>query len=76
MTITILKGLPDPLRAAAAELYWDAFGDKLGRVMGPKAKAVAFLQSAIQGDHALIALSEKGKLLGLVGFKTDRKSVV
>lgn len=70
MTVTICLGLPDSLRHDAAELYWQAFGSKLTRVMGPKHKAIAFLQQAFRSDHAILALSEHGKLLGLIGFKT------
>lgn len=70
MTVVLRQGLPDRLRAEAAELYWDAFGGKLARVMGPRAKAVAFLQKALRADHVISALSDNGDLLGLVGFKT------
>jgi ribosomal protein S18 acetylase RimI-like enzyme len=70
MTVTLHHGLPDRFRAAAAELYWDAFGGKLTRVMGPKRKALAFLQRALRSDHVIIAQSDNDDLLGLVGFKT------
>lgn len=70
MTVTLRHGLPDNLRAQAAALYWDAFGDKLGRVMGPQPKAIAFLYRALSSDHVIVALSDQGKLLGMVGFKT------
>ena len=71
---TIAKGLPPSLRADAAALYWQAFGGKLGRVMGPDAKAQAFLQRVIRGDHAFVALDDDGALLGLVGFKSPQGS--
>lgn len=74
MTVTLHHGLPDALRAQAAALYWDAFGDKLGRVMGPKPKAIAFLRLALSQDHAIVALSNQGELLGMVGFKTYQGS--
>ena len=32
------------------------FGGKLGRVMGPEAKALAYLERVIQADHVIIAL--------------------
>ena len=70
MTVRILRGLPRELREAAAELYWQAFGGKLGMVMGPEDRALRFLCRAIRGDHAIIALSDEGELLGLAGFKT------
>jgi ribosomal protein S18 acetylase RimI-like enzyme len=70
VTVTLHHGLPDALRAQAAVLYWDAFGGKLGRVMGPSPKAIAFLQRALRSDHVILALSDQGALLGMVGFKT------
>lgn len=67
-------GLPEPLREAAARLYWQAFGAKLGRVMGPEARALAWLRGAIMADHALVALSPDGALLGLAGFRSPAGS--
>lgn len=74
MTIRIVKGLPHQLRPRAAQLYWDAFGGKLGRVMGPEPLALRFLERAIQSDHAFVALDENGSLLGLAGFKSPKGS--
>lgn len=73
MTVRILRGLPDVLRAEAVRLYWQAFGGKLGAVMGPEARALAFLDRAIRGDHAFVAI-EDGRLRGMVGFKTPQGS--
>ncbi|QCO56266.1 GNAT family N-acetyltransferase [Pseudorhodobacter turbinis] len=70
MSVTLCHGLPDHLRDQAAELYWDAFGSKLGRVMGPRHKAIAFLLKSMRADHAICALSQSGALLGLVAFKS------
>ncbi len=69
MGMTVQLGLPENLRAQAAALYWQAFGQKLGRVMGPDARALRYLHRVIRPDHAIVAL-EDGQLLGLVGFKT------
>lgn len=68
--VTLQLGLPARLREDAARLYWQAFGGKLGRVMGPDAKALRFLQRVIRDDQVFIALDEHGQLLGLAGFKT------
>lgn len=67
-------GLPANLRAEAAQLYWQAFGSKLGLVMGPEAKALAYLHRVIRADHAIVAISDSGRLLGLAGFKTPQGS--
>ncbi len=63
-------GLPDHLRARAAEIYWQAFGGKLGAVLGPQKRALVFLDRAMNRDHVIVALDEDGRLVGLAGFKT------
>lgn len=73
MSVQIARGLPDALRAEAVRLYWQAFGGKLGTVMGPERKALAFLDRSIRADHAFVAI-EDGRLLGMVGFKTPQGS--
>jgi ribosomal protein S18 acetylase RimI-like enzyme len=72
--ITVSLGLPPSLRDQAAVIYWQAFGGKLGRVMGPDARAHAFLARVMRADHALVARDEAGALLGLAGFKTPQGS--
>ena len=72
--ITVSLGLPPSLRDQAAAIYWQAFGGKLGRVMGPDARAHAFLARVMRADHALVARDETGALLGLAGFKTPQGS--
>lgn len=74
MRVTIRQGLPEHLRPDAAALYWQAFGGKLGRVMGPRPRALRFLQRVIRADHALVAQDAEGQLLGLAGFKTPAGS--
>lgn len=71
---TLQMGLPAKLRQDAARLYWQAFGSKLGLVMGPEPRALAYLARVIRADHAIIAVSKDGALLGLAGFKTPQGS--
>ena len=71
---TLSHGLPNSLRPDAAQLYWHAFGPKLGRVLGPDRRALAFLENVIRADHVLIATAQDGSLLGLAGFKTPKGS--
>ena len=68
--ITIFPGIPTDQRRTAAALYWQAFGAKLGRVMGPDARARAFFEASMDGEFALSALGADGTLLGIAGFKT------
>lgn len=67
---TIRQGLPPALRPDAARLYWQAFGGKLGQVLGPDDLALRFLTRVIREDHCCVALSPSGDLLGLAGFKS------
>lgn len=66
-------GIPAELLPQAAALYWQAFGSKLGRVMGPDALALRYLQRVIRPEHAFIARQD-GQLLGLAGFKSPEGS--
>ncbi len=72
MTPQILLGLPAPLVPEATALYWQAFGAKLGRVMGPEPRALAYLARVMRPDRCLCALDDRGALLGLAGFKTPQ----
>ena len=74
MGVTIFSGLHAHLRRDAARLYWEAFGGKLGRVLGPDAQAMAFFERVIRTEHCLAALDETGVLIGLAGFKTTSGS--
>ena len=70
--VTLQLGLPEPLRADAARLYWQAFGGKLGLVLGPEPRAMRFLMRVIRADQVIIALGPQGQLLGIAGFKTPK----
>jgi ribosomal protein S18 acetylase RimI-like enzyme len=68
--VRITKGIPPRDRAAATALYWEAFGAKLGRVMGPSHKAQEFVERVLDPTHAICAHDGNGILLGVAGFKT------
>lgn len=70
-SVTIRRGFAPEHRGEAAELFWNAFSGKLGKVLGPGDKALAFLEKTLNPDFAFAALSEDGKLLGLAGYKTS-----
>ena len=72
---TIRVGIAPSDRAAAAELFWDAFRGKLGKVMGPDQRALGFLRATMNGDYALSAVAADGTLLGIAGFKTSKGSL-
>ncbi|OCX66981.1 hypothetical protein BFP70_03385 [Thioclava sp. SK-1] len=60
----------------AARLYWLAFGSKLGRVLGPTAKALRFVDLAMTPTHAFSALDAQGRLIGIAGYRTAKASFV
>jgi ribosomal protein S18 acetylase RimI-like enzyme len=72
----ITKGFPDSDRPRIAALYWEAFGMKLGRTMGPKPKALRFFEAVLHAPHALCARDADGTLLGVAGFKTHQGALV
>ena len=72
----ISTGFEDHERAQIAQMYWVAFGQKLGRVMGPERRACAFIQDVLDPTHAMCARDADGKLLGIVGFKTCEAALV
>lgn len=72
----IRQGLPAALADQAAGLYWQAFGAKLGAVLGPHDRALAFIARVMRRDHAICALSPNDELLGVAGFKTHEGAFV
>lgn len=74
MTIALLRGIPQASRAEAARLYWQAFGGKLGRVLGPETRALPFVQAVMRADQAFVAMGQDGRLLGMAGFRSDEGS--
>lgn len=70
----VLTCLPPHLKPHAAALYWQAFGSKLGRVLGPEPLAMAYLARVIRGDHCLYVLDDAGDLVGIAGFKSPSGS--
>ncbi|RYI22944.1 MAG: GNAT family N-acetyltransferase [Acetobacteraceae bacterium] len=74
MAVTIFRGLHPPLRPQAARLYWEAFGGKLGRVLGPDERALRFFQRVIRADHCFTALDDDGQLVGMAGYKSPAGS--
>ena len=72
----ISKGFNEHDRDTIAALYWEAFGEKLGRVMGPRDAALRFFQTVLDPTHAICAHDTNGTLLGVAGFKTYTGALV
>ena len=71
---TLQLGFSDAMRPDAAQLYWQAFGGKLGFVMGPEPRALTYFQRVMRKDQAIVAIGNHGALLGIAGFKTPEGS--
>ncbi len=69
--LQIEYGLPPGLRAAAAELYLEAFRQKLVPILGARGRAV--LEASLNPERAICAL-QHGRLLGLIGYKCDHRA--
>ncbi|MEL7213928.1 MAG: GNAT family N-acetyltransferase [Pseudomonadota bacterium] len=76
MKITLSPGFSEAERPQAARLYWQAFSGKLGKLMRPDAKALAFLEDVMDPAFAISARDDTGRLLGLSGFKTAQGALV
>ena len=72
----ISVGIPSKHREEAAALYWEAFGEKLGFVLGPKYRAMRFINNVLRTDHGVCAHDETGRLVGVAGFKTIHGALV
>ena len=76
MTLHLRPGFAAADRAEVARLYWQAFGEKLGRVLQPESRALAFITAVMRADHAISAYDEAGQLLGIAGFKSPMGAFV
>lgn len=70
-TVEIRRGFAPENRGKAATLFWNAFSGKLGKILGPDDKALAFIEKTLDPDFSFSTLSKDGKLLGLAGYKTS-----
>lgn len=68
--IRSLAGLPGSDQAEAARLYWAAFRGKLGRLLGPDARALVLLDRAMRADHALVVLAPDRRVVAVAGFRS------
>jgi ribosomal protein S18 acetylase RimI-like enzyme len=69
----VIHGLPAGHERTAAELYWQAFGQKIGKLLGPETRGVAFFEETINPSAIFAALSQDGTLLGVSAVQIDGK---
>jgi len=72
---TISRGFLAAERSKVAHMYWQAFGPKLARVIGPEDRALAFFAKHMNPEFALAARGPLGELVGLAGFKIANGSL-
>jgi ribosomal protein S18 acetylase RimI-like enzyme len=72
--VTLRRGVPAGAERQAAELYWNAFGRKLGPALNPPDKAVPFLAAHLNADRAVCALLD-GQLVGLAGYQLGGRAL-
>ncbi|MEU1018450.1 GNAT family N-acetyltransferase [Streptomyces sp. NPDC005898] len=72
--VTVRRGIPEGAERRAAELYWDAFGRKLGPALNPPDKAVPFLAAHLNADRAVCAILD-GQLVGLAGYQLGGRAL-
>lgn len=63
-------GFPEDQRDRVAAIYWQAFERKLGRLLGPREKALPFFARILDPAHAMTVCDDTGAVIGLAGFKT------
>ncbi|MCF2904713.1 GNAT family N-acetyltransferase [Octadecabacter sp. CECT 8868] len=76
LNLQISAGFNDDERPEISAMYWQAFGQKLGYVMGPQKRALTFIEDLLDPSHAICARDQNGTLLGVVGFKTAKGALV
>lgn len=71
--ITIHPRLPAGSEAPAAALYWEAFGAKLGKLLGPDDRGRAFFRKTVNPDAIIAATAPDGTLLGIAAHQGTGK---
>lgn len=69
---SIQAGFDPSQRKTVADLYWQAFSAKLGKLMGPDARAIEFFMRTLDENFAISAVAPDGTVLGAAGFKTSQ----
>ncbi|GIG61942.1 molybdopterin-guanine dinucleotide biosynthesis protein MobC [Longispora fulva] len=71
----ILRVLPAHAHHRAAELYWEAFGRKLGPALGPAERGVAFLAAHLHPDRAVAAMAGD-RLVAVAGYRHGGRALL
>jgi ribosomal protein S18 acetylase RimI-like enzyme len=72
--VEYIRGVPDGLRAEAAELYDMAFGPKLGVAVRSNADRRSVIERSLDSGFAFVAICDE-RLVRLAGFHTSHGSL-
>ncbi|MFD4918921.1 GNAT family N-acetyltransferase [Streptomyces virginiae] len=81
-SVEVRRGLPEGAAARVAELYWEAFGEKLGRALGPPEAGRRFIAGHLHADRAVTALSgggggdPDGRVVGVAGYQLAGRGLI
>lgn len=71
----VRRDVPPGAESRVAELYWEAFGRKLGSALGPADKGRAFLAEHLHHDRGLVALAD-GAVAGVAGYRLGGRGLM
>lgn len=70
---TVVQGLPPGCEIAAATLYWQAFGEKLGKLLGPADRGIGFFADTVNHPAIFAAIAGDGTILGVSAVQINGK---
>ncbi|MCB5164569.1 GNAT family N-acetyltransferase [Streptomyces bambusae] len=74
--VVIRRGVPLGAEEQVAELYWEAFGRKLGAALDPPERGRAFIARHLHHDRAAVALTPGGdRVVGVAGYQVDGRAL-
>ncbi len=74
--VVIGRGVPHGAEQRVAELYWEAFGRKLGAALGPPERGRAFIAGHLHHDRAAVALAPGGdRVVGVAGYRLGGRAL-
>ena len=73
-SITVRRGVPAGAERRVAELYWEAFGRKLGAALSPPDTGRRFIATHLRHDRAVVALAGN-RVVGVAGFQLDGRGL-
>lgn len=70
----VCRRIPEGTEERVAELYWDAFGRKLGPALNPPGTARGFIAAHLHHDRGIAALVD-GEVVGVAGYQLGGRAL-